>query len=296
LSLDAYLARERDRIDRELDRVLPAADGPSATVARAMRHAVLGGGKRLRAIVLMASFEACGGRGDTALEPACAIELIHTYSLVHDDLPAMDDDDLRRDRPTVHKAYGEAAAILAGDALLALAFEILGRRPGGDAAAPRRSEAVTVAAAAAGHGGMVGGQIADLESERKRVDPEMLRWIHLHKTAALFSASCRIGAIHADAVDERRDALATYGRRLGLAFQIADDLLDQTASRETLGKTPGKDKLAGKATYPALLGASTSRGEAERLTHEARQTLDDAGILTGSLAGLAGLVLERAHR
>jgi len=295
LSLDAYLAGERDRIDRELDRLLPAIDGPSGTVARAMRYAVLGGGKRLRSILLLASFEACGGRGEAALGPACALELIHTYSLIHDDLPMMDDDDLRRGRPTVHRAYGEAPAILTGDALLTLAFEVLGRRPAGDAAAPRRSEAVTVAAAAAGLHGMIGGQIADVEAERKQVGVEMLRWIHLHKTAALFSAGCRIGAIHAGAPDERRDALATYGRDLGLAFQITDDLLDRTASRERLGKTPGKDERCGKATYPALFGSAASRGEAERLMRGARQTLTDAGILSGSLEALAGLVLQRVH-
>jgi len=295
LSLEAYLAAERDRIDRGLDSLLPAVDGPAATVAEAMRHAVLGGGKRLRPILLLASFECCGGRGDLALEPACAVELIHTYSLVHDDLPVMDDDDFRRGRPTVHKAFGEAQAVLAGDALLTLAFELLGRRPAGDAAAPRRSEAVTVAAAAAGLGGMIGGQIADLEAERSEVGTDMLRWIHQHKTAALFSASCRIGAIHAEASAERRDALATYGRHLGLAFQIVDDLLDGTATRERLGKTPGKDLRSGKATYPALLGPEASRREAERLTRLACQALTDVGIRSGPLQALADLVLERGH-
>jgi geranylgeranyl diphosphate synthase type II len=258
-----------------------------------MRHAVLGGGKRLRPILVLAGHEACGGEGDEILEPASALELIHTYSLIHDDLPAMDDDDLRRGRSTVHRAFGEAAAILAGDALLTLAFEVLALSPGGEATAPRRAEAVVIAARGAGVGGMVGGQIADLEAEHRRVDAESLRWIHLHKTGALISACCEIGALHAGASTSQRAALARYGQGLGLAFQIADDLLDRTGSRDALGKTPGKDQRSGKATYPAILGVDASRRAASALVGDATNGLREAGLLTAPLQALAQYVVNR---
>jgi geranylgeranyl diphosphate synthase type II len=269
LNLADYVAGHRQRIDRVLDRLLPPPEGASRTVAEAMRHAVLGGGKRLRPILVIASHEASGGNDGHIIEPACAIELIHTYSLIHDDLPAMDDDDLRRGRPTVHRVFGEAAAILAGDALLTLAFEILGERPAGEAASARRAEAVVVAARGAGIAGMVGGQIADLEAEFGEVSGETVRWIHRHKTGALISASCDIGALHAGAGPQARAALAAYGTRLGLAFQIADDLLDRTGSRDALGKTPGKDERAGKATYPGRFGIDASRRAANDLVRGA---------------------------
>jgi geranylgeranyl diphosphate synthase type II len=293
LNLPEYVAAQRERIDRTLDRLLPAPEGASRTVAAAMRHAVLGGGKRLRPILVLAGHEACGGKGDEILEPAAALELIHTYSLIHDDLPAMDDDDLRRGRPTVHRVFGEAAAILAGDGLLTLAFEILARSPAGEALAARRAEAVVIAARGAGVGGMVGGQIADLEAEHRSVDAESLRWIHRHKTGALISACCEIGALHAGADSAQRAALARYGQGLGLAFQIADDLLDRTGSRDALGKTPGKDQRSGKATYPALFGVEASRRTASSLVGDATAGLRDAGLLTAPLQSLAEYAVTR---
>jgi geranylgeranyl diphosphate synthase type II len=293
LNLPAYVAAQRQRIDRTLDSLLPTPDGASRTVSAAMRHAVLGGGKRLRPILVLASHEACGGKGDEILEPASALELIHTYSLIHDDLPAMDDDDLRRGRPTVHRAFNEAAAILAGDALLTLAFEILAARPAGEAGAARRAESVVIAARGAGIEGMVGGQVADVEAEHCSVDAERLRWIHLHKTAALISACCEIGALHAGAPDAQRAALARYGRSLGLAFQIADDLLDRTGSREALGKTPGKDQRSGKATYPGLFGVEASRSAASDLVREATDSLRDAALLSDPLRALAEYAVTR---
>jgi geranylgeranyl diphosphate synthase type II len=287
LILEDYLAAGRQRIDETLHELLPAAGGPAGTVAAAMRYAVLGGGKRLRPILVLAACEACGGDPATAAEPAGAVEMLHTYSLIHDDLPAMDDDSLRRGRPTVHRQFGEAEAILAGDALHSLAFEILAARPSGDAAAPRRLEAVFTLTRCAGVGGMVGGQIADIEAERSPVDGERLRWIHRHKTGALFAASAEIGAIHAGAASPVRTSLARFGRTLGLAFQITDDILDCTSTSSTLGKTPGKDASSGKATYPGLLGLEASREEARRLSAEARGCLTDAGIRSPVLEAMA---------
>ena len=293
LDLQVYLADHKRLVDETLDALLPEPAGPSKTVLEAMRYAVMAGGKRLRPILAMAACEACGGTDDDVLEPAAAIELIHTYSLIHDDLPAMDDDDLRRGRPTVHRAFGEAEAILAGDALQALAFEILATRPAGVERSERRNEAVRVLAAGAGVSGMVGGQMADLEAERAPVDADGLEWIHRRKTGALLAASAELGAIHAGATDAARSALASYGRALGLAFQIADDILDCTATAEDLGKTPGKDREAGKATYPALHGLDTSRAHAEHLADEALDVLRPHGLLSEPLVALARFAVRR---
>lgn len=290
-----YLAAKKQIVDEVLQRLLPPEEGPAETVSRAMTYAVMAGGKRLRPVLTLAACEACGGRETLAVEPAAALELIHTYSLIHDDLPAMDDDDLRRGRPTVHRAFGEAEAILAGDALHTLAFEILGTRPEGPEYAMRRTEAVALVARAAGVEGMLGGQVADLEGGDDRVDAEGLRWIHGHKTGALLAASAELGAIHAGADKASRSALFRYGLTLGLAFQIADDILDCTSTAEELGKTPGKDLRDGKATYPALYGLDASREEARRLAREAVEPLREAGLLTERLQSLAELAVNRTH-
>ncbi len=293
MDLERELKQRRQRVDAALQELLPAERGPAATVARAMRYAVFGGGKRLRPILSLAACESCGGSADEALEPAAALELLHTYSLIHDDLPAMDDDDLRRGRPTVHRAFDEAVAILAGDALLTLAFGILGTRPAGAERAARRAEAVAVAAAGAGVAGMVGGQIADLEAEGRPADPQRLEWIHRHKTGSLLAASAEVGAIHAGAPVETRRALAAYGAALGLAFQITDDVLDRTASAERLGKTPGKDEAAGKATYPALYGVEDSRRRALALVDDARAELRRVELEAPLLDALARYAVDR---
>jgi geranylgeranyl diphosphate synthase type II len=295
LDLEGYLAAQKRRVDETLERLLPPAQGPGSTVASAMRYAVSGGGKRLRPILTLAATEACGGDAEPALVPAAALELIHAYSLVHDDLPAMDDDDLRRGQPTVHRAFGEAEAILAGDALLTLAFELLATWPRDPSFASRRAEAVVVAARRAGIHGMVGGQTADLEAQGRSVGEEQLRWIHRHKTGALFSACAEIGAIHAGAPGAHREALADYGQALGLAFQIADDLLDRTSSAERLGKTPGKDERAGKATYPALFGMEASRRRADELVRRALDVLRQEQLLTEPLQALALYTVARTH-
>jgi geranylgeranyl pyrophosphate synthase len=291
--LAGWIASCRARIDDALDRLLPRPDGPAARLGAAMRHAVLSGGKRLRPALALAAHEGCGGTGDGIVEPAAALELVHAYSLVHDDLPAMDDDDVRRGRPTVHRAFDEATAILAGDALLTLAFEVLASRPDDAGAASRRADAVAVVARAAGASGMVGGQIADLEGEGRPVEPEGLEWIHRHKTGALFAASAELGGVHAGASAAARRALATYGEKLGLAFQVADDVLDCTGSAVELGKTPGKDRAAGKATYPALLGLDASRSLAARLAEEAVGALRPHGLATDRLCALARLAATR---
>ncbi len=280
-------------VDDALDRLLPGENGPAATLARAMRYAVFAGGKRLRPALVLAACEACGGRPEDVTGPAAAIEMIHAYSLIHDDLPAMDDDDLRRGRPTVHRAFGEAEAILAGDALLTLAFEVLATDPPGEALAGRRAAAVAAAAAGAGPLGMVGGQIADLEAERRLPDARLLEWIHRRKTGALLVAAARVGAIHAGAPPAIEETLARYAAEVGLAFQIADDVLDATSTAEALGKTPGKDRRAGKATYPALLGLEASRGEAERHAALAIEELERSGVESEALRSLARFAAAR---
>jgi geranylgeranyl pyrophosphate synthase len=258
-----------------------------------MRYAVFGGGKRLRPVLAIAVCESLGGDLSSILAPAAALELIHTYSLVHDDLPAMDDDDLRRGRPTVHKAFGDAEAILAGDALLTLAFEVLATHPRADEAAGRRAAAVALVARGSGAAGMVGGQIADLEAERRPASLETLEWIHAHKTGALLGASAELGALHAGAGEDDRRAFARFGTALGLAFQIADDILDRTATAAVLGKTPGKDERAGKATYPGLLGVDASRREADRLTAQARGEIPASVRDRTILDDLARYAVER---
>jgi geranylgeranyl diphosphate synthase type II len=295
MSFAGWLDAQRGEVDRALLDLLPPEDGPAATLSRAMRYAVFGGGKRLRPVLALAACEAFGGDLTAALAPSCALELVHTYSLVHDDLPAMDDDDLRRGRPTTHKAFGDAAAILAGDALLTLAFEILATRPDGPDAAWRRAEAVAIVARGAGHDGMVGGQIGDLEAEGRGSSRERLDWIHRHKTGALFAAAAELGALHAGASAAERASMARFGHALGLAFQVQDDVLDRTADADALGKTPGKDERSGKATYPALLGLEASRAEAARLADLASEAIPESARVRDRLVDIARSVVDRTR-
>jgi geranylgeranyl diphosphate synthase type II len=295
VNLGAYLDRRKSDVDAVLETILPLPEGPAARLLETMRYAVFSGGKRLRPVLALAACEAFGGSIDDVLAPAAALELVHTYSLIHDDLPAMDDDDLRRGRPTAHKAFGEAEAILAGDALLTLAFEVLATRPVGEALASRRTEAVAVVARRAGHSGMVGGQQADLEAERKPPAEASLAWIHRHKTGALISASVEIGALHGGAEAKDRVAMSRFGESVGLAFQIIDDVLDRTASASALGKTPGKDEKSGKATYPALIGLDASRREAERLVALAMESIPATVKEPAFLEALARYAIDRAH-
>ncbi len=293
MDLSSYLAAEVAAVDAALDRLLPAEESWPARLHRGMRYAVFGGGKRLRPILVRAACRAAGGDVEAALEPACAVELLHTYSLVHDDLPAMDDDSLRRGRPTVHVAFDEALAILTGDALLTLAFEVLASYPPGEGWASRRAAGVALIARAAGSVGMVGGQVEDIEGTGAPPEAARLERMHRAKTGALLAASVELGALLAGAPPGRRAAFRRFGEQLGLCFQIADDILDLTGTAASLGKSPGKDAAAGKLTYPAVYGLAAARAEAERL---AAQAVALAGELEGEGGVLARLAEFAARR
>ena len=295
--LGRYFARRGAQVERALRDAL-ARDGKAAigflgrepkTLRDSMGYSLMAGGKRLRPILVLAAAEACGRKGETAMGAACAMEMIHTYSLIHDDLPAMDDDDLRRGRPTCHKVFGEALAILAGDALLTYAFEVL------TGAARTESIAGVVRAVARGAGtqGMVGGQVLDLAGEGKSATLEMVQAIHAWKTAALITASCEAGAMSGGATPTEYEHLSAYGKNIGLAFQIVDDILDITSSSEALGKTPGKDARVGKATYPAVLGVAKARQQADRLAGQAFEALRIFGSRARTLEALGRFVVER---
>jgi len=293
MSLADYLSQRTALVDRALDRVLPPATRRPATLHRAMRYSLFAGGKRLRPVLCLAACEACGGKVADALPAACAVECIHTYSLIHDDLPAMDDDDFRRGKPTCHKVFGEGIAVLAGDALLTLAFEIL-------AGIPKRGphgtgDFIRDLATASGSLALIAGQVADLEGEGRTVTPSGLRFIHRSKTAALLASSLRLGGMAAGASPAKVAALGAFGTDLGLAFQVIDDILDVTQSSEQLGKTAGKDAAAGKATYPAVFGLKRSRSEAARLTRSARAALRPLGSKADRLHALADHLLGREY-
>jgi geranylgeranyl diphosphate synthase type II len=258
-----------------------------------MRYAVFAGGKRLRPLLLLSGCRTCGGAPEEALPAAAAVEMVHTYSLVHDDLPAMDDDSLRRGKPTTHVVYGEALAILVGDALLTRAFEILSLPPELPEWAPRQLAILATLAAAAGSEGMIGGQVLDLEAQGRDPDLEAVENLHGRKTGALIRASVVIGGHCAGADVERLRALGRYGTALGLAFQIVDDVLDVTASPADLGKSTGKDERAGKSTFPALMGIAASRARAQALEGEALAALDPLGAAADPLRYLATHVTRR---
>lgn len=291
-NLQQYL-RERARlVDDALERYLPHEEMRPQVLHRAMRYSTLSGGKRLRPVLVIAGAEAVGGKAETVLPTACGIEMIHTFSLIHDDLPAIDNDTLRRGRPTCHVQFGEAVAILAGDALFATAFELIARNVE-TAPAERVVQVLHVIAEASGTRGMVGGQMVDIESEGKQVDAETLEYIHRHKTAALIRASVVSGAILAGAEQWQVDALSRYGELTGLAFQIADDLLNVTGDPRKTGKAVGTDAERGKATYPALFGIEASRERAYQLVRQAVDALQLFGEKAEPLRAIAYLVVER---
>lgn len=296
-----YLADRRALVDRVLDKHLPAADTPPATIHEAMRYAVLGGGKRLRPILAIAAAETCGANVEPLLQHFAALELIHTYSLVHDDLPALDNDDLRRGRKTTHVVFGDAMAILAGDALLTEAFTWLATPIAGVDAA-RQLDAIREVSIAVDSKGMIGGQVADLIAERsqeKTTDHDALlaelHFIHRNKTGRLFTASVVLGGLLGGASTDQLASLRSYGDHLGLAFQIVDDLLDIEESSATLGKTAGKDVAQGKLTWPALLGAESARNEVRRLLEAALGDADMIGGPVNYLAPLARFICERRN-
>jgi geranylgeranyl diphosphate synthase type II len=293
MKLPAFFEEDRRAVDAALEGLLPAEDARPASIHRAMRYSVFAGGKRIRSILCL---EAAGiFRNDLppALHVACALEFIHTYSLIHDDLPALDNDDLRRGKPTCHKQFGEATAILAGDALLTLAFETLATAP--VEAARRVAILHEVAVAAGTRDGMVGGQVADLEAEGKKVMPETLEYIHRSKTAALIRASLVAGALCGSAAEADVARLRRFGENIGWAFQVVDDILDVEESSAALGKTAGKDQTQQKATYPALFGLAKSRETANELATRAIAELAPYGDRSAHLRELAEfLVLRRA--
>ena len=293
MEVQSYLTARQRRIDRALDHFLPKASATPPTIHKAMRYSLFAGGKRLRPILCLAAAEACGGEIDNALPLACAVECIHTYSLIHDDLPSMDNDDLRRGRPTCHKVFGEGIAVLAGDALLTIAFEIVSR-----AKASRRydmSILLREIAVAAGSRKLIAGQVADLEAEGRKTDRAQLRYIHENKTAAILTTSVRLGAMSANASVKQLAAMTRFGRALGLAFQVIDDILDVTQTSEKLGKSAGKDIAAKKATYPAVIGLDQSRLEARRLTRQAHKSLSTFGAKAEALHALSNYLLEREY-
>lgn len=313
-SLAEFLSVARAEVDAALDRYLPRPPVCPPIVAEAMRYSVFAGGKRLRPVLVLAAADAVSSvsplsmrpdrRGtDLALPAACAVEMIHTYSLIHDDLPAMDNDTLRRGRPTLHVVYGEGIAILAGDGLLTEAFALLGREPQVDmpGLAERKLQALAAVAEAAGPGGMVAGQVLDLQAAGQvaghplTLDADGLRAMHARKTGALIRASVLVGAIHAGAGHSMLTAVGEYGAQLGLAFQIVDDILDVEGDVAEMGKTVGKDAAANKPTYPGMFGLERSRAMARECVERAHQVLADAGLAAGHLGAIADWVLTRRN-
>jgi geranylgeranyl diphosphate synthase, type II len=292
MDIHKYLSETKQEVDRCLDRLLPAETEMPATIHRAMRYSIFAGGKRVRPVLIIAAGESLGGARETLLALGAAVEMIHTYSLIHDDLPALDNDDLRRGVPTCHKMFGEAIAILAGDSLMTRCYQVLADLPGVTDAV-RLAILRQVACATGTIEGMIGGQVVDLESEGKPIDPPVLEYIHRSKTGALLTACTVCGALAAGARDSELDMLTRYGRRIGLAFQIVDDILDLTTSSQELGKTAGKDEKVKKATYPALYGIETSREKARQLISASIEAIKDLGPAAEPLRGIARFVYDR---
>lgn len=291
--LDRWTKRTRALVEKSLRASVPAARTKPATIHRAMRYSLLSGGKRLRPLLCCAASEACGSTARQALPAACAVEMVHAYSLIHDDLPCMDDDDLRRGKPTSHVVFGEGTAVLAGDALLTEAFAVLAKTK------PRSrytaADLVATLAKAAGSRGLIAGQVADLEAEGRKPTEPALYFIHAAKTGMLLRAALKLGGMSAGGTTAQITALDRFGFALGLAFQIQDDILDATQSAEKLGKTAGKDAAAGKMTFPALFGLARSHELAARWTADAVEALRPFGTRGTTLRGLADLLLRREH-
>ncbi|MFT7512572.1 MAG: geranylgeranyl diphosphate synthase type II [Candidatus Omnitrophota bacterium] len=291
--MDAWLKARKAVVDLALQQELPTEDTPPILLHQAMRYSTFAGGKRIRPILALAAAEALGVCDGPAMLPALALEVFHTYTLIHDDLPCMDDDDLRRGQPTAHIKFGEANAILAGDALLTLSLEWMAR-----AQVPppwSATQFVLELAQAGGAAGVIAGQVADLAAEAVAPDAAELDYIHRHKTAALIRCSLRVGAIAGGANEAQLAAFSLYGEHLGLAFQIVDDILDETASTEALGKPQGSDRVQGKTTYATLHGIDAARTYARELHDAARKALDECGLDTDILKDLATFVIERGY-
>jgi geranylgeranyl diphosphate synthase type II len=289
--LQGFLDSCATTVNAALDHFLPPASAKPATIHRAMRYSLFAGGKRMRPALCLAAASACGGRESDALPLACAVECIHTYSLIHDDLPAMDNDDFRRGKPTNHKVFGEGIAVLAGDALLTQAFEIAAQAKGWPRYSPR--DIIREIAWASGSLQLIAGQVADLEGEGKKTSAAQLRYIHERKTSALLCCSVRLGGMSANCTPAQIKALTEFGYHVGLAFQVIDDILDVTQTSEQLGKTAGKDTQAQKATYPSIVGLKRSRKIAEELTGKAFAALKPFKGQAVALEALAEFLLKR---
>ena len=288
---ESYLTETRERVNAVLDQRLPPENARPAIIHQAMRYAVFNGGKRLRPVLCLAAAEAAGGKPADAMAAACAIEILHTYTLIHDDLPCMDDDELRRGKPTTHIAFGEANAVLAGDALLTLAFEWLSA----ESAPPpyAAGQLIGELSRAAGSQGVIGGQVEDIEAEGSEPDAGRVEYIHAHKTGALFRASLRLGAIAVGAAPCDLDQLTVYGTYIGKAFQITDDILNETSTPEEMGKPTGNDEARGKLTYVAVHGLDKARADAEQVIARAVDALDSLPGETQALEALARYVSSR---
>ena len=289
--LGEFMECSTSAVNAALNRFLPSEKTRPATIHKAMRYSMFAGGKRMRPALVIAASQACGGRDSDAMPLACAVECIHTYSLIHDDLPAMDNDDFRRGKPTNHRVFGEGIAVLAGDALLTQAFEIAAQAKGW----PRYShrDIILEIAKASGSLQLIAGQVADLEGEGKKTSTAQLKYIHERKTSALLCCSARLGGMSADCSPAQLEALTSFGYHVGLAFQVIDDILDVTQTSEQLGKTAGKDTKAQKATYPSIVGLERSRKIAAKLTHKAFDVLKPFKGRAVALESLAEYLLKR---
>jgi geranylgeranyl diphosphate synthase type II len=298
MDIHRYLQEKKERVDSALERYLPKKEELTSNLYRAMRYSLFAGGKRIRPILSIASFEAAGGKGERIVPFACALEMIHTYSLIHDDLPAIDNDDYRRGKPTCHKVFGEAIAILAGDGLLTEAFRLMATRPEKDLSSCDDAlvlDLINEVGQAAGVLGMVGGQVVDIESEGKAVDLPVLQYIHTHKTGAMILASVRVGAKLGSAAEVLLKALTRYGESLGLAFQIADDVLNVEGQAALMGKKTGSDLVKGKATYPSVLGVEESKIRSKELVDMAVDALKLLGPEADPLREIARFVIAREY-
>jgi geranylgeranyl diphosphate synthase type II len=298
MDINRYLQEKKEKVDSALEGYLPRKEELTSNLHKAMQHSLFAGGKRIRPILSIASFEAAGGKGEKILPFACALEMIHTYSLIHDDLPAIDNDDYRRGQPTCHKIFGEAIAILAGDGLLTEAFRLMTNHPAKDH--PFGDEALVLnlineVAQAAGVLGMVGGQVVDIESEGKAVDLPTVQYIHTHKTGAMILASVRVGAKLGGAKETLLRALTRYGESLGLAFQVADDILNVEGKAALMGKKTGSDLVKGKATYPSVLGVEESKKRSKELVEIAVDALKRLGSEADPLREIARFIIAREY-
>lgn len=293
-NLKQFLAERKELVDKTLEKLFPSAVGLEKSVIEAARYSLFAGGKRLRPILCVQAAEVVGGSLEDVMPVACALEMIHTYSLIHDDLPAMDNDDFRRGVPTNHKVYGEAIAILAGDALLTEAFGfVAGMATDRRIPAEKILQAISILTRASGYRGMIGGQVIDLESENRDVDLATVEYMHVHKTGAILAACLELGALLGGGTDQDIASLIKYGQHFGLAFQITDDLLDVEGDPQVMGKQPGSDVAKNKKTYPALLGVSKSRESAKLHVNEALNAIRSYGESAEPLRAIARYLLVR---